>query len=77
MTQEQFEAMHQIMEDKKIDNDCGAWSESERQWAIDNGLIVGNGTTIEGQPNYMWASGVTREQLVVMLCRYAKMTGNA
>lgn len=59
------------------DNDCGTWSEAERQWAIANGLIVGNGTAVDGTPNYMWASGVTREQLVVMLYRDNLRKGTA
>lgn len=59
------------------DNDCGTWSEEARQWAIDNGILVGNGTTVEGEPNYMWADFLTREQLVMVLFRFAQLMGKA
>ena len=39
-----------------MDNDCGEWSREAREWAISVGLFAGNGTTADGQPNYMWAS---------------------
>lgn len=48
------------------DNDCGSWSEEARAWAIAIGLIAGNGTTINGEPNMMWADFLTREQNVVV-----------
>ncbi len=57
------------------DNDSGMWSADARQWAVDNGLITGNGTVIDGQPNYMWADLLTREQLVTVLYRFAQMMG--
>jgi hypothetical protein len=59
------------------DNDAGSWSEIERNWAIDNGLIVGNGEIINGEPNYMWNDLLTREQMCVMLYRFAKLIGKA
>ncbi len=59
------------------DNDAGAWSTEARQWAIDNGLIAGNGETVDGKPNYMWGDLLTREQLVTVLHRFAKLTGKA
>lgn len=52
------------------DNDVNDYSREARQWAIANGIIQGNGTTLEGQPNYMWADFLTREQFVTMLYRY-------
>ena len=52
------------------DNDANDYSREARQWAIANGIIQGNGTTLEGQPNYMWADFLTREQFVTMLYRY-------
>lgn len=57
------------------DNDASTYSEEARQWATDSGLIAGNGTTINGQPNYMWADVLTREQFVTVLYRFAQMIG--
>ncbi len=57
------------------DNDCGAWSKDAREWAVSTGLIAGNGTTINGEPNCMWADVLTREQLVTVLYRFAQMIG--
>lgn len=59
------------------DNDAGAWSAEARQWAVDNGLIVGSGTTADGQPNYMWGDLLTREQAVTLFYRFAQMMGKA
>ena len=57
------------------DNDSGAWSQKAREWAASTGLIAGNGTEINGEPNYMWADILTREQFVTVLYRFAKMMG--
>ena len=59
------------------DNDCGAWSEAARQWAIENGIIAGGGTGPDGQPIYMWADTLTREQAVMLLYRFAQFLGKA
>lgn len=59
------------------DNDCGAWSEAARQWAIENGIIAGGGIGPAGQPNYMWADTLTREQAVMLLYRFAQFMGKA
>lgn len=48
------------------DNDSGEWSKEAREWAVEKGLFVGNGTTVEGDPNMMWEDGVTREQYAVV-----------
>lgn len=57
------------------DNDCGEWSREAREWAISVGLFVGNGTTADGQPNYMWASPMTREQAAQLFYRFAQQHG--
>ena len=49
---------------------------AERQWALDMGLITGNGTVINGEPNYMWQDLVTREQFVTVLYRLAQIMGS-
>lgn len=59
------------------DNDCGAWSEAARQWAIENGIIAGGGIGPDGQPNYMWADTLTREQAVMLFYRFAQFMGKA
>lgn len=59
------------------DNDAGQWSEAARAWAISNGLINGNGSTVDGEPNCMWADVLTREQFITVLYRFAQMMGKA
>ena len=58
-------------------NNCGDWSKEAREWAERVGLFAGNGTTIDGQPNMMWPSGLTREQAAVLFYRFAKECGLA
>ena len=53
------------------DNDSSEYSEAARKWATETGLIAGNGTTIDGLPNFMWEDFNTREQLIVVLYRFA------
>lgn len=52
------------------DNDSSEYSEAARNWATGIGLILGNGVTPDGQPNYMWQDLITREQVVTLLYRY-------
>ena len=59
------------------DNDSSAYSKAAREWATSTGLIAGNGTQINGEPNYMWADILTREQFVTVLYRFAQMMGKA
>ncbi|WP_317853783.1 peptidoglycan recognition family protein [Chakrabartyella piscis] len=75
MTQEAFNEKFADMRKELQDNDCGTWSEEARQWAIDNGMIYGSGETEDGQPNYMWADLLTREQMVVLFYRMAQKVG--
>ena len=75
MTQEKFNEMLKAgmaaYRTELQDNDCGTWSEEDRQWAIDAGLIKGSST--EGDPNYMWADFLTREQAIALLHRLFEM----
>ena len=57
------------------DNDSSKYSEEARAWAISTGLIAGNGEVIDGEPNYMWADILTREQFGTVLYRFAKKMG--
>lgn len=54
-------------------NKCSEYSLAARNWAISNGLIVGNGTLENGEPNYMWQDFITREQMVTVLHRFVQM----
>lgn len=73
----QFKELWHQMRKELQDNDSSTYSEQARQWAVENGLIAGNGTTVDGQPNYMWEDIPTREQLVTVLFRFAQMMGKA
>ena len=79
MTQDKFNQMFKTAMEahrKELrDNDSGTWSAEARQWAVDNGLIVGNGTTPDGSPNFMWEDQMTREQFVTVLYRLAQKNG--
>ena len=72
---EQFMKLMNEYRNELRDNDSNAYSEEARNCAISTGLIQGNGTTIDGQPNYMWADFLTREQFVTVLYRFAKKLG--
>lgn len=77
MTQEKFEQMLATALSKLQDNDSGKFSEQAREWATKNALFVGNGSEIEGQPNMMWQAPITREQLSIVLHRFAQLVGKA
>ena len=78
MSQEQFNemfknAMNSFLAELR-DNDASCWSQDARAWAIQTGLVTGS----DGEKfNGMWEAPVTREMLVVMLYRFAKMIGEA
>lgn len=59
------------------DNDSSTYSKEARNWAVSTGLVAGNGTTVNGEPNCMWEDVLTREQLVTVLYRFAQMIGKA
>lgn len=58
------------------DNDHSKYSEEAMKWALESGIIQGNGT-INGEPNTMAQDFMTREQLVTVLYRFAKFIGKA
>ena len=58
------------------DNDHSKYSEEAMKWALETGIIQGNGT-INGEPNTMAQDFMTREQLVTVLYRFAKFIGKA
>ena len=77
MDVKRFEELWLEMRKGLQDNDAGTYSSEARQWATNNGLITGNGTTINGEPNCMWGDLLTREQFVTVLYRFAQMMDKA
>lgn len=73
VTLDQFKQLWYQFRKELQDNDSGDWSKEARDWAISTGLIAGNGTTVNGEPNYMWEDVPTREQLVTVLYRFFTM----
>lgn len=78
MTQEQFNEMFNTaltaFRSELQDNDASSYSEEARKWAKDNGIISGSSTeTFNG----MWGDFLTREQMVTVLYRFAKLMGKA
>ena len=64
VTQEQFNAMMDKWLSDKAKEDPSEWSEDAREWAIDKGLIQG-----DGKGNYRFKSFLTREEMVQILYR--------
>lgn len=59
-------------------NACNTYSKEAREWAIKNGIISGSNIKLaNGDTNYMWSDLLTREQLVTVLYRFAKIKGLA
>lgn len=75
VTLDEFKELWAEMRAELQDNDSGEWSDNAKQWVIDNGYFIGNGTTVDGEPNYMWEDVLTREQLATVLYRYADQHG--
>ena len=55
------------------DNECGAWSKNDRDWAVSTGLMAGGDPLPDGEPNYMWRDFLTREQAATLFHRYDEM----
>lgn len=72
-----WEEQYRHKMDSLADNDCGAWSEKARNWAVENGVIAGIGKFKDGTTNYAWRSFVTREQLVQIEYKLDKLEGGA
>lgn len=77
MDVKRFEELFLEMRKGLQDNDAGTYSNEARNWATSSGLIAGNGTEINGEPNCMWQDFLTREQFVTVLYRFAQMMGKA
>ena len=72
MDVERFKELWLEMRSELQDNDAADWSAEGRQWAVGNGIVQGG-----GNGNYMWEDILTREQMAVMLYRFAKLMGQA
>lgn len=72
MTVERFKELYAEMRNEFQDNDSSTWSEEARNWAVASGLVQGNSN---GEFNGMWEDVLTREQMVTILYRFAKMMG--
>jgi hypothetical protein len=65
-----FKELWQEMRKELQDNDSSAWSQEAREWAVQSGIVQGGGSD-----NYMWEDVLNREQMVVLLYRFAKLMG--
>ena len=75
MSYEQFRQYMDQYRQELQDNDKGDWSKEAREWAVKVGLFAGNGTDINGEPNYMWQDFLTREQAAQLFYRFARDHG--
>lgn len=75
VTQAEWNEMMKNYRKELQDNDCGSWSYDARQWAVDNGIILGAGTNADGEANFAWQDFVTREQMVMFLMRLDEKIG--
>ena len=67
-----FKELWTEMRKELQDNDSSAWSGEAREWAVNSGLVQGG----DGD-NYMWEDVLTREQVVTILYRFARLVGMA
>lgn len=70
MTQEQFNTMMKTYLTGLSKEGGASWSEEARNWAISTGIVTG-----DGNGNYQWKSHLTREQMAIMLKRFAELMG--
>lgn len=70
VTQEQFNSMMKIYLSGLSKQEGAAWSEDAREWAVSKGIVTG-----DGNGNYQWKSSLTREQMAIMLKRFAELMG--
>lgn len=77
MTQEKFNEMMEVYLASRNTNKAAGWSQEARQFLTDNGLIAGNGTEIDGEPNYCWPKLMSREEFATVIYRVLKFIGKA
>lgn len=74
MTSEDFKKQMALYRAELQDNDASGWSAEAREWAMSTGLVAGGSAA---SFNGMWQDFLTREQMVTILHRFAKMMGKA
>lgn len=74
MDKDKFKALWLEMRKDLQDNDANSYSEEAREWAVANGIVQGGSTK---EFNGMWGDFLTREQMVTLLYRFAKLMGTA
>lgn len=67
-----FKALWTEMRQELQDNDSSSYSEEARAWIVSVGLMQGG-----GDGNMMWEDVLTREQMAVLLFRFAQLMGQA
>lgn len=72
MTYEQWKEFMDRYRAEHQDNDASDYSEEAREWSREKGIVAGGGAA---GFNGMWEDFLTREQLVVVLHRFAKAAG--
>lgn len=72
MDVERFKELWMEMRAELQDDDAGSWSKDARDWATSNGIIQGG-----ENDNYMWEDMLTREQMAVIMYRFAQLMGKA
>ena len=68
VTQQQFDEMMNNWIARQAAKEPSAWSEKDREWAEENGIIKGTGA------GFSYLSYCTREQMVAFLHRFYEMT---
>lgn len=68
MTDEKFAEMMTTYLKNLQQKSGSTWSEADRKWALENGIVKGN-----QDGNAMWCSFITREQMATMLHRYGQL----
>ena len=70
VTQEQFDKMMENWMQRREQEEAAAWSEIERKWAEENGIIHG-----DSSGKKMYKAFATREHMIVFLYRLAEKLG--
>lgn len=67
-----FKELWAEMRKELQDNDAAEYSAEARKWAVENGIIAGGS---DAGFNGMWQDVLTREQMVTVLYRFARLIG--
>ncbi len=74
MDVKRFKELWNEMRTELQDNDASTYSQEARDWAVQNNIIAGGSSK---EFNGMWQDVLTREQMVTVLYRFAKLMGQA